>query len=516
VLLRAALALAVGFAIGVTIARHDRGSRSHAGPATTTTVAAPTSASAAIHTNSTPSIGATTTSVELADPTAFGAPYGTTVRGLFTFRGNPSRSYMGEGPVPHSIAIHWRFPDHSMCSSSAEFDTSAIWCGTGWTGEPAVFERGGHTWVVFGAYDRAVHFLDADTGRRLLPDFPTGDIIKGSVTLDPDGYPLLYFGSRDNKLRVLAIDGSQATELWSLDAYAVHPVEWNDDWDGSPIELRDLLIEGGENSQFHVIRLNRSYDATGRVRVAPQLIFHTPGWDTELLRAIHDNDVSIENSVAVWNNIVYFANSGGLVQGWDLAPLLRGDGLPTRIFRFWTGDDTDASIVVDRAGDLYVGSEYERDLPRARAVGQLMKLDPRRANPIVWSVHTRLTTEGGTWSTPAVVGDTVIWPTRPGTVYGLDAASGAVRWQTNLNPPLMGSPVVVDGVWLQGDCSGKLNAFDVRDLHSPPVPLWSQSLIGCVESTPAVWHGSIYVGSRAGYFFALRAPPAAVLPPASS
>ena len=36
--------------------------------------------------------------------------------------------------------------------------------GTGWTGEPAVFERDGRTWVVFGAYDRALHFVDADTG----------------------------------------------------------------------------------------------------------------------------------------------------------------------------------------------------------------------------------------------------------------------------------------------------------------------------------------------------------------
>ena len=62
------------------------------------------------------------------------------------------------------------------------------WCGTGWTGQPAVFERDGRTWVAFGAYDRAVHFVDAATGQDILPPFPTGDIIKGSVTVDPDGF----------------------------------------------------------------------------------------------------------------------------------------------------------------------------------------------------------------------------------------------------------------------------------------------------------------------------------------
>ena len=108
------------------------------------------------------------------------------------------------------------------------------WCGTGWTGQPAVFERDGRNWMVFGAYDYGVHFLDADTGAEILPTFKTGDIIKGSVTIDPDGYPLVYTGSRDNYLRVLSFDGDKPQELWKLSADAVSPVKWNNDWDGSP------------------------------------------------------------------------------------------------------------------------------------------------------------------------------------------------------------------------------------------------------------------------------------------
>ena len=39
---------------------------------------------------------------------------------------------------------------------------------------------------------------------------------------------------------------------------------------------------------------------------------------------------------------VYVASSGGLVQGWDFSSVRTGIGEPTRTFRFWTGDDTDA------------------------------------------------------------------------------------------------------------------------------------------------------------------------------
>ena len=218
------------------------------------------------------------------DPASACQPFpNATVEGLLTFRGNPTRNYYGQGPVPREPHEQWTYPGSAMCSESTDGEGTRTWCGTGWTGEPAVFERDGRTWVVFGAYDRAVHFVDAATGQDIIPPFPTGDIIKGSVTIDPDGYPLVYFGSRDNYLRVLAIDRPQPTELWKLSADAVSPTMWNDDWDGSPVIIGDYLFEGGENSQFHIVKLNRGYSGDGLAQVAPQLVFNAPGWDDELL-----------------------------------------------------------------------------------------------------------------------------------------------------------------------------------------------------------------------------------------
>ncbi|KAA0232780.1 MAG: Outer membrane protein assembly factor BamB [Acidimicrobiales bacterium] len=437
------------------------------------------------------------------NPDSVGQPWGDTVPGLLTFRGNPTRTYYGAGPVPSDPTILWSYPDARMCSLSSDGGEVSQWCGMGWTGQPAVFDRDGKTWVVFGAFDRAVHFLDAESGTDLLPPFETGDIIKGSVTVDPDGFPLVYTGSRDGFYRILAIDGGEARELWKLDADAVSPTKWNDDWDSSGLVIADYLFIGGENSNIHIVKLNRGHDADGRVSVNPELVWNAPGWDDELLGAIGDSNVSIENSVAIYENTLYFANSGGLVQGWDISGVTLGFE-PTRVFRFWTGDDTDASVVIDGEGYLYVASEWERFTDRSSEVGQLMKLDPRNVdNPLVWKVDDRDAQPAGIWGTPALHDDVVYAATNGGRFMAVDRATGEIRWSKQLPAPTWQSPVVVDDVLVMGDCNGTLHAYDVSDTTIDPPELWSVEIGGCIEATPAVWNGRIYVGTRAGFFHAL-------------
>jgi outer membrane protein assembly factor BamB len=392
-----------------------------------------------------------------------------------------------------------------MCGDSSEGGEVRTWCGSGWTGQPAVWERDGRTWLAFGAYDKKIHFVDARFGTRILPDFVTGDIIKGSVTVDPDGYPLLYTGSRDNDYRVIAFDRDEPVELYALNARDVGPTIWNDDWDGAGLVLDDHLVIGGENSRFHVVKLNRGYDTEGRVTVEPRVVFHTAGWDEELLAALPDRRVSIENSVAMHGHTAYFANSGGLVQGWDLEPLVRGEA-PVRTFRYWVGDDVDASIVVDEDGMLFVAVEWERHLPRAREVGQIVKLDPTRDDPLVWSIADQGADKAGVWGTPALHRDIVIVPTHGGRILGIDRASGELRWEKRLPGPTWQSPVVVDDVLIQGDCNGVLHAYDVSDTRVDPPEVWRVTLGGCIESTPAVWKGWIYVGTRGGYLHAVIDP----------
>ena len=428
--------------------------------------------------------------------------------GITTFRGNRARRYYGDGPVPRRPRILWRFPrSGGLCARSADETGVHTWCGIGWTGQPNVIPRKrGRLELRFGAFDTRYHFLDARTGRPLRPPLDTGDLAKGSASSDPDGYPLYYAGSRDNLLRIVALDRPRPTVLWSLDARrSVPSVVWNDDWDGAPLVVGDYLLEGGENSWFYVIKLNRGRTRKGKVRVRPRVVRAVPSWDAELERVRPDKAYSIENSVAFFRGVAYFANSAGLVQGWDVSRILRGGKRAKRVFRFWTGEDTDASVVVDEEGFLYVASELERFTARAREVGQLLKLDPRRRRPLVWRVHLRRTRggKGGSWSTPALDRRAVYVATNAGGLVAVARTTGKVLWRISLPGPTWSSPVVVDGVLLQGDCAGVLHAYDVREQRRRPRELWRIRLDGCIEATPAVWRGRVFVGTRGGAMYAI-------------
>lgn len=442
------------------------------------------------------------------DPRSSQQPWSTigAIDGLLTFRGNPTRTFHGRGPIPDDPEILW---SRSIgCSNSAVGGEAKVWCGTGWTGQPAVFPApdGDGWWVGVGGYNRDVNFFDPGSGADAFPPFPTGDIIKGSITVDPDGFPLVYSGSRDNYLHVIAIDGDEPRELWRLSASEHQPTLWNNDWDSSPIVVDGHLFIGGENSRFYAIELNRRLGADGRVSVDPEVVFTTEGWDAQLLADLGDRQVSIENSVAMSGSVVYFANSGGLVQGWDVAGLAEGRE-PERVFRYWIGDDTDATVIVDDEGMLYAVSEYERATSRARELGQVVKLDPTSGDgsddPVVWSREASSGLDTGVWATPALWQDLVIVSTDDGRVLGLDRDSGDERWRLDLPPPLWSSPVVVDGTLIQGDCDGTLHAFTLGDGDRRPQPRWEVDLGGCIESTPAVWDGQIFVGTRSGEFYAI-------------
>jgi outer membrane protein assembly factor BamB len=443
-----------------------------------------------------------------SDPARVGQPYGTTVNGLITFRGNPTRTFYGTGPSVRSNPIQlWAFPKNAnMCGpSSTKPGEIKIWCGNGWTGQPAVIERDGRTWIITGGYDHHIHFVDAATGERILPDFVTGDLVKGSLSLDPDGYPLVYSGSRDGYFRILSYDRGKATELWKLNGRTVSPRYHDDDWDSAGLILDDYLFQNSENGNFHIIKLNRGYDGGGKVTVNPKLLYHIPSWDAELQRAPGaPHDYSVENSVAIYKNVAYFANSSGLVQGWDLSELKAGKK-PTRVFRFWTGDDVDATITVDDQGMLYVGVEDEKDNARSREIGQMLKLDPSKPDdPVVWRAFDRILFAGvsGVWGTPALYKDIVIFPTNAGNVIGLDRTTGQERWRFRLTRT-HSSPVVVDDVLYIGDCTGNFYAYDVADTKAAPTRLWGMRLGGCVESTPAMWKGVLYFADRGGKLHAI-------------
>jgi outer membrane protein assembly factor BamB len=470
--------------------------------APTTTIAPPTSVPATTTTTT------TTTTTEpparFADARDVGQPR-PGVDGITMFRGNLTRSWYGTGPVPASPEQLWRYPGNRMCGLSTHNGEPKTWCGTGWTGQPVIWERpDGITELIFGSYDKAVHFVNADTGEPTREPFVTGDIVKGSVALDPDGFPLLYFGSRDNQYRILALDRETPVELWRRNAYD-NRVVWNDDWDGNPAIADDLLFLPAETGWFLVFRLNRTLDADGLVTVAPETLLEFPVF-TDVLMASIGREQSVENSPAVFGDRVFFANSAGRIVGLDI-PAIEA-GTDPLVFDWWVGEDVDASIVIDADGMLYVAAEQERFNQRGLDSGQLMKLDPDRPDdPVVWqlAVPPRDGGDGGLWATPAL-GDGVLYAaTHPGEILAVDTATGEVLWRDEIGWHAWSSPIIVDDTLIVAvDCSsgGGLRAYDLTEPRQP-TSRWDMALqSGCIESSPIMWDGTMYVGSRDGFFYA--------------
>lgn len=439
-----------------------------------------------------------------------GQPWGTTV-GLTMFRGNPTRTYYGTGPISDSPSQLWSYPGTGMCSQSTNLGQTTTWCGMGWTGQPAVWERpDGVTELIFGAYDRSIHFVDAATGQSLRPEFPTGDIIKGSVTIDPDGYPLLYSGSRDNKLRIIALDRDEPTELWSLDAYAVDGI-WNDDWDANPLIIDDMMYEGGENGWFFAYELNRGYDADGNVTVDPEIQFSMRSWNQEQLDRLADSNVSVENSAVAYENRIYFANSGGRIIGLDVSDVR--DGNAPIVFDYWAGGDIDASLVVDEEGYVYASIEYEpsqmgpTEQARQDEVGQLIKLDPYTdGDPRIWGLDLSVAgSDSGLWATPALHEGLLYTNTHQGSLIVVDTNTGSIVWQDGtVGWHSWSSPSIVDDTLVVATCVGEVRGYSLEDPRAPQRRWTVTPGESCLEATPAIWNGTIYLGSRDGYLRAFR------------
>lgn len=476
-----------------------------------------------------PTTAATTTTLPphpWVDRRSVGQPWGDAVAGLLTFRGNPTNTWYGTGPVPEDPQILWRYPDAPMCSQTTDLGATSTWCGNGWTGQPVVWERpDGVTELMFGGYDRRFHFVDAATGRDTRAPIVTGDIVKGSPTIDPDGFPLVYFGSRDNRLRVVALDRGEAVDLWSAVADLSVEGRWNDDWDGAPRIVNDILFEGCENSIFYAWKLNRSYGPDGLVTVSPELLFKIPSWNDELMAALSPSQwigarwasTSIEDSVVIFEGRLYFGSSAGRIIGLDITNIEEGEA-PV-VFDYWVGDDTDASIVVDEEGMLYVSAEVKRYLPIGRELGQLIKLDPSRPDdPYVWGAFSMVESPywGGFLATPAL-GDGVLYAvSNKGFLTVVDRETGEELWHDDIGAGFythgvhMSSPVVVEGHLILGIASGTVRCYDLSDPRAPELEWELPVGEGSIEATPAVWNGRIYIATASysapvaeGYLYAI-------------
>ena len=102
-------------------------------------------------------------------------------------------------------------------------------------------------------------------------------------------------------------------------------------------------------------------------------------------------------------------------------------------------------------------------------------------------------------SSPAVVGDRVVFHTMNGWVVVLDRATGRVRWRWYVGSPVESSPVVRAGIDYFGAWNGRLYALDLRRHRLR----WARWLGAKITSSAALAGGRLFIGDYGGRVWAL-------------
>ncbi|SKC82255.1 hypothetical protein [Maledivibacter halophilus] len=132
------------------------------------------------------------------------------INGVTCFRGNNFRNSAAYGFVDvneKKLEIIWNISIGNI----------GRWTGVGWNGQPAIVEwpkelrnsmnifdekknKDNLKEVIYGTLDSNIYFLDLDDGSFTRNKLKIPGPIKGSVTIDPRGIPLLYVGQGINRV----------------------------------------------------------------------------------------------------------------------------------------------------------------------------------------------------------------------------------------------------------------------------------------------------------------------------
>ena len=449
----------------------------------------------------------------------------TDVEGVTTFRGNNYRDSAAYGNIPddpEELEIVW-----SVAVSQID-----DWGGVGWTGQCAIVrwpeevvrimnvreeKKGGPlTEVIYATLDGRVYFLDLYDGQATRPAINIGAPIKGSVTVDPRGYPLLYVGQGIPEVDGRSVD--IGTRIFSLiDQELLFFLDGDDpfaqrSWyafDAAPLVdgATDTMLQVGENALLYLVRLNTDYDpAAGTIAIDPEV-------DRYVFRSAISDQPGMENSLAVYDHYGYFVDNSGLLQCVDLNAL-------TCVWAGDVGDDTDATIVLEEEADgtvaLYTATEREHSASHDENA-YLRKINALTGQ-MIWKlpvkVYTSADNEGGSFATPALgkgdLGDLVFahmtrTPDDGATLMAVDKESGEVVWRVAMGSGGWSSPVCVygesgKGYVLVGSSSGALRLYDGRTGRIISIC----DLEGNIEGSPAVFEDMLVVGTRGKRIFGVR------------
>ena len=334
--------------------------------------------------------------------------------------------------------------------------TSAVTaCGSGGneapaTGAVAMFRDGpDHAGVAAGEAGSAY-------GGHLWRIWTDGPVRSSPVVLGD----VLYIGSSDGLLR--ALDAGTGELLWSADAGA--PI------DAAPAVAGEVVLVATRAGEF--LALHRSNGAVRwRVRAGTELPLAWEGMSGDLYTA----------SPAVADDVAVFGGADGIVYAIGVA-----DGEVR--WRFATGGRVRSSpAVVD--GVVYAGSAdgsmYAIALEDGRRLWRF-DTEGRGLESARYGYDRRTIT-----SSPAVADGAVYFGSRDGSLYAVDAATGALRWRVLHDDTSwsISSPAVIDGLVL--DASSDAWFFHAVDAATGRV-VWRVDVGQPIWPSPVVASGTAW------------------------
>lgn len=449
------------------------------------------------------------------------------LEGIFTFRGNNFRNTASYGTIQ---AVERKFDLEQSWNygiGTIETPDGSFWPGTGWTGQPLMrrwernvkehmnmydwaIEKDDLVEVIYAALDGYIYFLDLDTGEETRPPLYMGYTFKGSGSLDPRGYPILYVGSGydgfEGQSRAFIINLLDCTVMYTFGNGDPVAPRYFSFFDSSALVCAetDQLIYPGENGVLYIMTLNTSYDAdTGELSVSPDPVikwtYHSTRWMWP----------GMEDSAVIYQHYLYVADNGGNLLCLDLSTLKLK----------WVQDvldDTNCSPVLEVEEDgrayLYISTSFHADwraTEEETAEIPIWKIDAETGE-ILWSVSYDCWTiedlSGGVQGTIASgqgsLSEYIYVPVSrtpdvlDGLLVCLRKSDGEVVWEYP-TAYSWSSPVCVydqegRGYVINADYAGNLHLVDGLTGEALDVI----NLGSNVESSPAVYENRLVVGTR--------------------
>lgn len=467
-----------------------------------------------------------------AGPVAFGAPETyTQVPGVLTFRGNNHRTAPAYGTPEVSderLSVVWT-KDIGEVRGEGSY-----WPGAGWTGQPLLvnwpevtrkamgfapeFADKDLVEVLYPVFEGKVYRLDLATGKSTKDPIEVCGGVKGTGSVDPRGYPLLYVGqglhdmngtSCPWRYRILDLIQNKEVAGWPGEDEVRPRKDWGA-FDSSALvnAASDTLIAPGENGLIYKAKLNASFDPVAKtVSVNPEL--------TKLEYATPESKkFGIESSAVAYRNLMFASDNDGNLLCWDA----------TTMKLVWArdiGDDSDATMVLEETPQgvfIYHGNTLDARGETGDEFTNLRKFNALTGE-LVWQYDVRTQADypnnGGLLATPLLgtgeISDLIIFnvakttSAREGDLIALDRRTGTQVWQRHLGRYSWSSPVQITSssgkaYGLVADSGGTLHLFDPRT----GADIDSISLGKNVESSPAVYGDTIVVASYAKKIWGIR------------